>query len=100
MPSAWPVQLADVSMGGIAFSSPYGFEVGRTAAMRATLGRDAFNGQFRVCWSRPLTAPHGVRPQFEIGAVFLSLEDSNRRALETFLKLSSPSESQHENQGR
>ena len=52
MPSTWPVQLVDVSLGGVAFSSPYGLEIGRTVAVRATLGLDAFNGQIRVCWSR------------------------------------------------
>ncbi|MGH9370362.1 MAG: PilZ domain-containing protein [Vicinamibacterales bacterium] len=100
VPSTWPVQLADLSLGGMAFSSPYELEVGRTAAVRATLGRDAFSGQFLVRWSRPLSTTNGVRPQFQIGAAFLPFEDSSRRALETFLKLSPPSESEHENQGR
>ena len=89
-PSAWPVQLVDVSMGGLAFSSPYGVDVGRTVSVRATFGREAFNGQLRVCWSRPRAAASALRPHFEIGAVFLPLEESSRRALESFLKLSPP----------
>lgn len=88
VPSTWPLQLTDLSMGGLAFSSPYGLPVGRTAAVRATLGGDAFNGQIRVCWSRPRRAAKSLRPEFEIGAVFLPLDDSSRRALQTFLKLS------------
>jgi hypothetical protein len=88
-PSTWPVLLVDVSLGGVAFSSPYGLEIGRTVAVRATLGRDAFNGQIRVCWSRPRSAS-AIRPQFEIGAVFLPLDESSRRALESFLKLPPP----------
>ena len=90
VPSTWPVQLLDLSMGGLAFSSPYGLEIGRTASVRATLGREAFNGQIRVCWSRPRGAVSSVRPPFEIGAVFMPLDDSSRRALESFLKLSPP----------
>ena len=90
VPSTWPVQLLDLSIGGLAFSSPYGLEIGRTASVRATLGRDAFNGQIRVCWSRPRGSGSSIRPPFEIGAVFLPLDESSRRALETFLKLSSP----------
>jgi hypothetical protein len=90
VPSTWPVQLLDLSMGGLAFSSPYGIEIGRTASVRATLGREAFNGQIRVCWSRPRGAASSMRPPFEIGAVFMPLDDSSRRALESFLKLSPP----------
>jgi hypothetical protein len=90
VPSTWPVQLLDLSLGGLAFSSPYGLEIGRTASVRATLGRDAFNGQIRVCWSRPRGASSSIRPPFEIGAVFLPLDESSRRALELFLKLSTP----------
>ena len=90
VPSTWPVQLLDLSMGGLAFSSPYGLEIGRTASVRATLGRDAFNGQIRICWSRPRGTASAVRPPFEVGAVFLPLDESSRRALESFLKLSPP----------
>ena len=90
VPSNWPVQLVDVSMGGLAFASPYGLDIGRKVAVRATLGRDAFNGQIRVCWSRPHGAASAIRPQFEIGAVFLPLDESSRRALESFLKVSPP----------
>jgi hypothetical protein len=88
VPSTWPVQLLDLSLGGLAFSSPYELEVGRTASVRATLGREPFSGQIRVCWSRPRGAVSSVRTPFEIGAVFLSLEEGSRRALESFLKLS------------
>jgi hypothetical protein len=89
-PTAWPVKLVDLSLGGLAFSSPYGLEVGRTVAVRATLGRDAFSGQIRVCWSRPRGGAGALRPEFEVGAVFLPLDESSRRALESFLKLSPP----------
>ena len=87
--STWPVQLLDLSMSGMAFSSPYGLDVGRTAVVRATLGRAPFNSQIRVCWSRPRAAMSSIQPAFVIGAVFLSLEDTSRRALESFLKVSS-----------
>jgi hypothetical protein len=90
VPATWPVQLVDLSMGGLAFSSPYGLDIGRTVSVRATLGRDAFSGQIRVCWKRPRGTSSSIRSQFEIGAVFLSLDESSHRALESFLKLASP----------
>jgi PilZ domain len=88
VPATWPVQLLDVSMGGLAFASPYRLDIGRTASVRATLGRDAFNGQIRVCWSRPRSTTGSIPTPFEIGAVFLQLEEGSRHALETFLRLS------------
>jgi hypothetical protein len=89
VPSTWPVQLVDVSLGGMAFSFPYALEVGRTMAVRATLGRDAFNGHVRVCWTPSrTTAP--TRTPLVIGAAFLPLDDTSRRVLESFLKLPSP----------
>ena len=86
LPSTWPVQLLDVSLGGLAFSSPYDIEPGRTASVRVTFGGQAFNSKVRVCWSRRRTAITSSRPGFDIGACFLSLEDASRRALEAFLK--------------
>ena len=86
LPSTWPVQLLDLSLGGIAFSSPYDIEPGRTASVRVTFGGQAFNGKVRVCWSRRRTVITSNRPGFDIGACFLSLEDGSRRALESFLK--------------
>jgi hypothetical protein len=88
VPSSWPVHLLDLSMGGLSFSSQYRLDVGRTASVQATLGREAFHGRIRVCWSRPRGAGHGGRPPFEIGAVFLPLDETSRQALESFLKLS------------
>ena len=86
MPATWSVQLHELSVGGLAFVSPYPIEVGRTASVRATLGREALNCSIRVCWTRPRKTLPG-RSQFEVGAVFLPLDDSSRRALELFLKL-------------
>ena len=71
----------------MSFTSPYGLEVGRTAAVRATLGSEPFSGQIRVCWSRPRGSAGSIRPPFDVGATFLPLEDNSRRALESFLKL-------------
>jgi hypothetical protein len=88
VPATWPIQLLDLSVGGVAFTSPHAIEVAKSASLRATLGPEALNCQIRVCWSRVRheTAP-GKSPQYEIGAVFLPLDDGSRRALETFLKL-------------
>ena len=87
VPSTWPVQLLDVSMTGMAFSSPYRLEVGRTVLVRTALGREPFTGEIRVCWSRQRGPRNSVWHGFEVGAVFLPLEDSSRSALESFLKV-------------
>jgi PilZ domain-containing protein len=87
MPATWPIQLQELSLGGLAFTSPFPMEVGRTASVRATLGSEALSCPIRVCWTRPGRSVPG-RSQFEVGAVFLPLDDSSRRALEMFLKLS------------
>ena len=89
--STWPVQLVDLSVDGLSFTSPFGFDVGRIASLRTTLGADALNCQMRVRWSRPMKASAAVPPRFEVGAVFQQLEESCLRALQAFLKLS-PSE--------
>jgi hypothetical protein len=83
LPSTWSVQLLDVSLGGMSFSSPHDISTGRTVSVRATLAREPFSGQLRVCWSRSL----GPATSFEIGATFLPLDDGSRRALRAFLKL-------------
>ena len=88
MPATWSIQLQELSLGGLAFTSPFPMEVGRTASVRATLGSEALSCPIRVCWTRPRRSLPG-RSQFEVGAVFLPLDDSSRRALEGFLKLSS-----------
>lgn len=87
MPATWPIQLQELSLGGLAFTSPFPMEVGRTASVRATLGGEALSCPIRVCWTRPRKSIPG-RSQFEVGAVFLPLDDSSHRALEMFLKLS------------
>ena len=88
MPATWPIQLQELSLGGLAFTSPFPMEIGRTASLRATLGGEALSCPIRVCWTRPRRSVPG-RSQFEIGAVFLPLDDGSRRALEVFLKLPS-----------
>jgi hypothetical protein len=87
MPATWPIQLHELSLGGVAFTSPFPMEVGRTASLRATLGGEALSCPIRVCWTRPRKGLPG-QSQFEVGAVFLPLDESGRRALEMFLKLS------------
>jgi PilZ domain-containing protein len=86
MPATWSIQLHELSVGGLAFMSPFPMEVGRTVSVRAPLGGEALNCSIRVCWTRPRKTLPG-RSQFEVGAMFLPLDDSSRRALETFLKV-------------
>jgi hypothetical protein len=88
MPSTWRVQLIDVSLGGVAFASPYALEPGRTLSIRSMVGRDAVNAQIRVCWSRRRCPGDSTPADYEVGAAFVSLEDCSRRALSAFLRLS------------
>jgi PilZ domain len=85
LPSTWPVQLLDLSFGGVALASPYDLEPGRSPSVRVTFGGQAFNSKVRVCWSRRRTAISSNRPGFDIGACFVSLEAGSRLALESFL---------------
>ena len=78
--------LRELSLGGLAFTSPHPIDVGRTALLRATLGSQALNCPIRVCWSRPRADASPT--QFDVGAQFLPLDASSRRTLEVFLKLS------------
>jgi hypothetical protein len=87
MPANWPIQLRELSLGGVAFTSPFAMDVGRTASLRATLGGEALSCPIRVCWARPRKG-HPGQTQYEIGAVFVPLDDGGRRALQMFLKLS------------
>jgi hypothetical protein len=87
MPATWSIQLLDISLSGLAFTSPHPIEVGRTASVRATLGAHALSSEMRVCWSRPYVTPTG-QSRFVTGAAFLGLPQGCRQALETFLKLS------------
>jgi hypothetical protein len=86
-PATWGVELLDLSLGGLSCSSPYALGVGRTVWVRTMLGGAAFTAQVRVCWSRPRRGP---RSQFDLGVAFLPLEESSRRALESFLRVSPP----------
>jgi hypothetical protein len=86
MPATWPIQLQELSLGGLAFTSPYPIEVGRTASLRATLAGEALNCPIRACWTRTRSERAAV-PEYEVGALFLSLDESGRRALGGFLKL-------------
>ena len=88
LPSTWSVRLLDMSLGGLAFSSPFLLTPGRVAVLRATLGQEPFNGQIRICWSRPSGLSYVGGSPYEIGAAFMPLDEGSRRALETFLKLS------------
>ena len=88
MPATWPIQLQELSLGGLAFTSPYPMEVGRTASVRATAGRRGAKLPDPGLLDAGRAAACPDDPQYEVGAVFLPLDDSSRRALEMFLKLS------------
>lgn len=88
------MQLLDLSIGGLAFSSPYTLGSGSTASLYATLAGQAFSARLRVCWIGGARAAGSGGSGITIGAVFLPLEEDGRSVLQSFLKVS-PSESQH-----
>ena len=88
LPSSWSVRLLDVSLDGVAFSSPFDVAHGRIIRFRAPLGQHPFNAQVRVCWSQRRRVVSAVDAAYEIGAAFMPLDEGDRHALEAFLRLS------------
>ena len=91
LPTSWSVELIDIGMAGLSFSSVHPLEVGRTVYVTATLGREAFNSSIQVCWCRQRKAENNRQSRFEVGATLQHLEDNNRRTLWRFLRIT-PSE--------
>ena len=93
VPSTWAVQLVDVSVGGIAFASPYGLEVGRSDAgardTRARRIQRADRDLVGAVLGETRRAPC-ARSLKSARCFSVPLDESSQRALESFLKLSSP----------
>jgi hypothetical protein len=86
LPTSWSVQLIDIGMGGVAFSSPHPIEEGRTVYMTATLDGAAFSSPIRICWCK---ARHTNRRRgYETGGTFLEIEEDSRKTLWRFLRMS------------
>ena len=68
MPSTWPVQLLELSLGGLAFTSPYDIEPGRTASVRATFGGRRSTARSGSAGAGRARRSRSNRPGFEIGA--------------------------------
>jgi hypothetical protein len=86
LPTSWSVELIDVGMAGLSFLSSHSLEVGRTVFVTATLDGEAFNSPIQVCWCK-LRKGDGRKPRFEIGATLQQMEESSRRALWRFLRI-------------
>lgn len=91
LPTSWSVELIDIGMAGLSFSSSHPLEVGRTVHVTATLDGQAFNSPIQVCWCKLRKAESGRRGRYEIGATLQHMEDGNRRTLWRFLRIT-PSE--------
>jgi hypothetical protein len=92
LPTTWSVQLIDVGLGGLSFSSAHSLDVGRTVYITANFGGEAFNSAVKVCWCKPRTGGNARRRPFEVGATFLQPEEGSRRALWRFLRISTADE--------
>ncbi len=86
MPTSWSVELIDVGMAGLSFSSSHALEVGRTVFVTATLDGAAFNSPIQVCWCK-LRKADGRPPRYEVGATLQQMEESSRRTLWRFLRI-------------
>jgi hypothetical protein len=88
LPTSWSVQLIDVGMGGVSFSSPHPIEEGRTVYMTATLDGAAFSSPIRICWCKLRNGTSARRRRYETGGTFLQLEEESRKTLWRFLRMS------------
>ncbi len=91
LPTSWSVELIDVGIAGLSFSSSHALEVGRTVFVTATLDGEAFNSPIQVCWCKPRKGSDARQPRYEIGATLQQMEESSRRTLWRFLRMT-PSE--------
>jgi PilZ domain-containing protein len=82
----WPtwstVELIDISVTGVLFTSQLKVPVGETGQLRMRLGDRAFNAEVEIRRDHRLPTRH---TGFPLGAVFTSLDDANRLALDDFL---------------
>jgi hypothetical protein len=90
LPTSWSVELIDVGMAGLSFTSSHALEVGRTIFVTATLGGEAFNSPVHVCWCK-LRKRDAQQPRYEVGGTLQQMEESSRRTLWRFLRMT-PSE--------
>jgi hypothetical protein len=90
LPTSWSVELIDVGLAGLSFLSSHALVVGRTVFVTATLDGEAFNTPIQVCWCK-LRKGDGRQPRYEIGATLQQMDESARRTLSRFLRIT-PSE--------
>ena len=88
VPTSWPIQVQDVSLGGASFHSTYRLDMGRRVQVFGTLGGEPFRASVQVCWVHARRDRVTGRPGYEVGAAFVDFAGGSRNALEEFLKRS------------
>jgi hypothetical protein len=88
VPTTWPIQVQDVSLGGASFHSTYRLELGRRVQVFGTLAGEPFRASVQVCWTHARRDRVSGRPGYEVGAAFVDFAGGSRNALEQFLKRS------------
>ena len=86
LPTSWSVELIDVGMAGLSFSSSHALNVGRTVYVTARLDGEAFNSPVQVCWCK-LRKSEAVKQRYEIGATLQQMDETSRRTLWRFLRI-------------
>ncbi|HEX5473172.1 MAG TPA: PilZ domain-containing protein [Vicinamibacterales bacterium] len=86
VPTAWPVQVQDIGLGGLAFISPFRLELGRRVHVFGTLAQHPFKALVQICWSTPRRGRTAApREDFDIGAVFVEFTGDGGQILKRFL---------------
>jgi hypothetical protein len=75
------IQVRDIAMGGVLFTSKVPLANGHRARLHTWLGENRFEAQIEV---RRVFA-QGPAPEHQIGAAFVPIDEENRRALGSFL---------------
>jgi hypothetical protein len=83
MAASVPARILDVSRSGALVSLPCRLEPGARARLQASLGSNPFSAEVEARHSTPGPDKDGL---FRLGAVFLALCETSRRALDEFLE--------------
>ena len=86
LPTSWSVELIDVGLAGLSFSSSHALDVGRTVYVTATLDGETLNCPVQVCWCK-LRTSDARQQRYEIGATLQQMDETSRRTLWRFLRI-------------
>jgi hypothetical protein len=83
LPVLVDVEVLDISLSGLLFSTPREFRRGQRAQLRLLLGPDLLSAGIEVCRVQRLPT---AEPTFAVGAKFVDLDDATARTLDRILR--------------